>query len=345
MSAPIHLQLASILPAVQIHSADEISFNGEPVIRLSSLPPLVQLPGHPVHPMSSDPMVRAIQSILYQRCYSHAFDQKGPVNNGGFAPDAGLIGRLADANCSEDRWDPGWRIERLEANGQAVVCKGDCQRRAAPGEYVLDWQSHLGSMVGAEVILRVERGSEKLQPGFYFMFGETPGDMWDEHFIVRFYFNATPDGAVALVSYLSQQLNHYEIPYRMKALTVPGWYTRSDSMVLYISRRDAKLTARIVKKMPGEIQKTLASEIPLFTKLIMPGVGLAEDPRTGESFGMHRCRLIAEGIVDAFHLGGQRLDRRVRSVWKRFRLNGLNLDTPYLGAGSIDLYENLEAAV
>lgn len=43
--------------------------------------------------------------------------------------------------------------------------------------------------------------------------------------------------------------------------------------------------------------------VPLFTKPLAPGLGLAEDPGDRLSFGQSRCRIAAEGLVRAHAQG------------------------------------------
>jgi hypothetical protein len=42
---------------------------------------------------------------------------------------------------------------------------------------------------------------------------------------------------------------------------------------------------------------------PVFTKFLAPGLGLAEDPGQGDSFGQHRCRLLADAMILAYEQG------------------------------------------
>ena len=46
----------------------------------------------------------------------------------------------------------------------------------------------------------------------------------------------------------------------------------------------------------AHVEAQLRSEVPAFTKSLALGLGLAESP-ANESFGLHRCRLIADGLV------------------------------------------------
>ena len=46
--------------------------------------------------------------------------------------------------------------------------------------------------------------------------------------------------------------------------------------------------------------------------------------------------LLAEGLVDAWTNGQQSVEARVDAVRLRFARNGLDMDRPYLNAGSAD---------
>jgi HopA1 effector protein family len=112
--------------------------------------------------------------------------------------------------------------------------------------------------------------------------------------------------------------------------------------VLYFARRYHPLAARLALSMPEEVAAGLRPETPLFARTLRPGVGIAEDPNTGESFGMHRCRLTAEGVLDAWASGVQTVEGRLRAIEARFRAAQLDLDRPHLSPGSSELEEVAE---
>ena len=62
--------------------------------------------------------------------------------------------------------------------------------------------------------------------------------------------------------------------------------------------------------------------MPLFTREIAPGLAFAESPPTRESFGMHRCGLIAEGLLAAEARG----EREARLALLREHLTAYGLD-------------------
>ena len=69
------------------------------------------------------------------------------------------------------------------------------------------------------------------------------------------------------------------------------------------------------------------------------GLSFAEDPGTQESFGMSRCRLLAEGLFLAFQEGLFRTGERLERVRRHFDNSGASLDRPYLNFGAVDPYE------
>ncbi len=333
----IDRDLVPVLDAVTILSPVAFRFGDDPPYQVSAaIQPSV--PG--VYPTGSDPLVSTLQGVLYARCYSRRLgDERGTES----AADSTLVSRLSQSNRGQDRWDYGWRILQALPSGQVFVTKGDRQRSALPGEYITDGPPGVAPRVGALACLRVHRESFTAQAGFYHMYGESPPDVWDEYYLARLYLHCRPEGVADLVAYLTAGLNRYQMPYQMKALSDPASYPRTDAMVVYFARRYFPILARIAERMPEEVSGRLGVSVPLFSKPMRAGMGLAEDPRTGESFGMHRCRLTAEGIVDAWRLGDATRTGQIRAIARRFAWNGLTLERPYLNPGSIDLFELAEA--
>jgi hypothetical protein len=178
-----------------------------------------------------------------------------------------------------------------------------------------------------------------LQPTFYYAFGNALGSEADEFDLVRYYFHLEPSGAPALIHYFTLELNRYRVPFRLKVLDRPSLYNRCDAGVLYVAKRYVGIASMILFALPSEVDSALRASIPLFTKRLGAGVGYAEDPRNGESFGLHRCRLLAEALVTGFLT-----DTSGAGLWeiavKRFAAEGLSIQRPYLNCGSIDPFEN-----
>jgi len=332
-------EIVPILKTIAVLSPATFLFRGEPVQVAPG--PVQALAGFPNHPLPSMPLIREMQNVLYAHCYMRRFEEEqprtSPVNL--YSPDPAFLQRLSDANSSEQRWEAGWTIYSIAQNGQVWLQKGDRQRSAVPGEFITSGVPGMPPRTGSIVSVLAPRESMNSQPGYYFAFGGTLSDIWDEFALLRFYFNAPSECAPDLLHYLITSLNRYQVPFRMKAPSDPSLYQRVDTIVLYTAKRYYDVSVQIVRDMPRATRAGLRASTPLFSRALEPGVGMAEDPGNGESFGMHRCRMMAEGIVDAWMAGDQSVEARWNAIGARFSAGGFELHLPYLGAGSIDFHE------
>ena len=73
-------------------------------------------------------------------------------------------------------------------------------------------------------------------------------------------------------------------------------------------------------------RSSLRPAVPLFTREIAPGLAIAESPPTRESFGMHRCGLIAEGLLAAEARGVREDEARLAILREHLTAYGLDLD-------------------
>jgi hypothetical protein len=152
--------------------------------------------------------------------------------------------------------------------------------------------------------------------------------------LLRLYFHIVAAAAVPLMAGVTAWLNRARIEFRLKVVDVPERFTRCDAAVLYVGARDFDG----VRPMLRDLDVAMGERTPAFTKPLARGIGLAEDPPTGESFGAHRCRLLAEAIVEAHRLGLRRPGDRLAAVKAHFATHAVDLSTPYLEPASHDRY-------
>jgi len=244
---------------------------------------------------------------------------------------------LRSANAARARWQQGWQIRTVHESGWITAERDSLERTFAPGEYVTKEGPGMPLRVGgpAEVYFAVE--SVHMQPGFYFSFGETVGDEADNFSLLRFYWHLEPGGAPPLLNSVSTLLNRFQVPYRFKCLTNTAAYGRADSAVVYIPRRWYQMAARLLRDSRRSIAKHLRSDVPLFAKPLADGLGFAEDPGGGQSFGMHRCVALARAICGsaAAHEGAL----PAAEVERRLSEQGVSPSFPHLNPGSVDIYE------
>jgi hypothetical protein len=323
------------LDKIEIKSPVEFSFAGEKPIDVRTQQQAPVWGG--AAPSGEDILARGIQATLYDRCYA---ERRGAAASAGTDP--AFAARLRAANAGRERWDKGWIIQQFGPNGQVFVRKGDRERAAMPGAFIFDGPPGMAPQIGSQVSLRAPCEALDAQPGYYFAFGETLDELADQLSLTRLYFHCAAEKAASLVGALTSALNLFQTPFQLKTPTAPALYGRTDAAVLYVGQRYFPIVARIV----AQVRKTLPLEpaTPLFAKTLWPGIGAAVEPGSGESFGSHRCRLAAEGIVDAWRQGEQRAQARLAAIARRFHGEGLDLERPWLGPSGVDPFELPQAA-
>jgi len=345
--------LAADLEKFSIHSPTSFTFGSEAPIDVRMLQMSAEWGGAmPQASMVSggsgaDPLVRAVQAKLYDRCYAQRSGDQATIPTqsqvSSQLSDSDFARRLVAANAGRERWDKGWAIHQFGPNGQAFVRKGDRERVAMPGSFIFDGTPGMAPQIGATVSLRVPHDTFDVQPGYYFAFGDALDELADQLTLVRLYFNCGPESGVLLMTELTAALNRFQTPFQLKTPATPALYARTDAAVLYIGARYFPIVARIVASVLVKVPVETAT--PLFTKRLWPGVGAAVEPGSGESFGSHRCRLTAEGIVDAWRQGGeQETFKRMAAVAARFAAAGLDLQRPWVGPGGVDPFTMPEPA-
>ncbi|MBF0194159.1 MAG: hypothetical protein HQL71_06350 [Magnetococcales bacterium] len=319
--------LLKTLKAITIHSATSYTIAG------GQTQSLEEEPNKSVNENSQ--LITSLTNSLYARCYITPFSLAHNKNQSYDLEDPFFTTRLSKANQGRDRWDNNWQIYEITKEGRILAQKGECSRSALPGTYQV---AQGKPKKGDSVSLAVSTNENSLTKGFYYMNGETLSDQFDEYDLLRFYFNIKAEGAAPLVEYLSRELNLRHTPFSFKCLNNLSNYNRLDSAVLYIAKRYYRVVISILTELPKEITKNLNPQTSLFTKPLLPGISLAEDPGNGESFGMHRCKIVAQGVVKTWKNGSQSPKDRLETINDIFTQKGLSLEHSYLKAGSTDIF-------
>jgi hypothetical protein len=248
--------------------------------------------------------------------------------------------RLSSANSGSGTWQAGWTARSIEADGRIVAERHGVRFWVPPGEY-----RPLDSEVTIERpgAVRIPKEYFELASGFYLAHGNAD-DTRDAGSVVRVYWHVAPTGAERLVGLLTHHLNQVGIGFQLKVLSEPLRYDRTDPAVLYLARRDYPQARPTLRQIHGEIGRWLRSRVSLLVKQLAPGVGLAEDPGDGSSFGEHRGRLLAGILADPEWSALGSMPERVAWVSSRLVRDGYDLDRIYLNPGSADdftpLYED-----
>ncbi len=276
-------------------------------------------------------LVAQVQSRLYQQFYQHgiAVPTVPEPQATGVSEAIDFVASLSAKNHGTGSWQAGWKlVERSEFDTWATR---DGITVRVPPERLRDDSGTVAVLMPSEF--------RRQSPGFYLAQGDASLDPRPDDVLVRLYWHVTAAGAARLIDSATRRLNAAQIPFHIKVLDNPGAYRRSDAGVLYITKRDLERAAPLLDEIYRDVCQELRPSVPTLTKPLAIGLSLAEDPRNGESFGLHRCRLIAEAFVEAAEQGIGEPSRLIQAVKDRFQADGLDLTRPYLCAGSNDDYD------
>jgi hypothetical protein len=272
-------------------------------------------------------LVACLREELYSSFYCHG----RPVTARWGEPepliaDPRLEEALSQANTGSGSWQAGWTVQRLE-NGEAVVATEHLRARVA----VADCRAASDAIrTGDAVSIRLPKELPDLSPGFYTAVSEAPSDPASSAGAVRVYWNIDSAAAPTLVGTLTERLNARGMPFRLKVADHPSRLTRCDGAVLYLPTDNFAALREVLGDVAVMLKGHLRRHIPAFTLELAPGVGLAEDPGDGGSFGVRRCILLADGIVRAHDRGITRPHARLAEVVARFAEDEVRVDAPYL---------------
>jgi hypothetical protein len=241
--------------------------------------------------------------------------------------------RLSDTNSGKGCWQAGWRV------------MGSDRQRIELAKHGIRWFVHPqqvrpGSTVeiGNTVYVRIGKEQRELFPGYYMAFGSADDP---ENQLIRFYWNISVKGAPSLTSRVTERFNQATIPFRLKVLRMPALYPRSDAAVLYVPRDRYDDAHALVSELQPSLRQFLSPAVSAFVKPIGFGVGLADDPGPGKSFGQVATAILADALcAQPAQKGATR--RRISAVIAALSAQGIDPERPYLCRGSSDVYRTLD---
>jgi hypothetical protein len=331
MTIAIHSDLLAMIDAVEIRSPTEFTVRG--TVRDI----LAQGQVHDTE-LAADgaPLVSALEEELYWRLYTRPAD---PYVVPIAYPMARreLMAALSAANTGRGTWEPGWTIEHLDRDGRVTVTKDGVRFWALQAGVRL---SNGAMSPGQNCRVRVGKELRYRMSGYYIAIGDAEGDDGDRADeagpVVRYYWHLTREAAVPFMAAATQLLNLAEVPFRLKVVVDPGAYRRADAGVLYVNRRYDRRLGDAIVRIHQCVASGLRREVPMLTKQVAHGLGLADDPRGSLSFGQHRCKLVAAALWRSFVNGEFERDRRAATLAAVFCEAGLDFVHPYLEPGSLD---------
>lgn len=333
MTSDNWIAVAKLIDALKFSRDGTYSWFGRPSALLPA-PTRKAISEEMVREHTLDELTRLLYSDFYCCGFPRPSDElqsAGPLAMG----TTPFVSVLEHANSGRGFLDPGWTVSQVSDDGSsAVISQEDLSLWISPEELAA---SSTRVQPGDSVHLRMPNHFLNASPGFY-------GALSDQYFEVRLaeqvrlYWHIEAVDAAALMALVTRQLNESRVAFQLKVLSDPSQYTRRDAGVLYLQRQDYSAVCDLLQDANVLEALPYKPGVPAFTKPLSRGIGLAESPLSGESFGMHRCRLIAEAMVLAGHDGKLTRDERLQVVMKAFEDNKISLAEPHLNPGSDESY-------
>lgn len=327
--------LKNVIEAVEIRSATTFSWFGHlserihPRIKTRLTPKIAQ-----------DYLHFNLKLRLYSSFYCRGLPV--PIEPGQARPPASItpfVEQLSAANVGQGYWKRSSDIRLLEGNGAMVRLEG--LDLFIPESALLSREAFGELEAGQSLQVKLPKEFLGMSPGFYMALSDRELTHESTDSLVRIYWHLLPEGAVPLMAGITTQLNRANLPFNFKVLNEPTQFKRCDAAVLYFRQQDYDAIAECLEQVYPSVAHALRARIPAFTKEIAGGVGLAEDPGDGESFGLHRCSILAHGLILAYEQGVKSLAHKLKVIEDRFQAEGITLEAPYLKGASKNLYSCL----
>lgn len=257
-------------------------------------------------------------------------------NNSVRGVDVEFYKSLQRANAGTGYFDSGWLVLKSDRHQNLIVKKYELTLHVAPDRHL--HSNNRTAVPGEFVALCLP--AYQIENGFYIAISNQ-GIVDIHQDSIELCFNLNPEGAVAALQELTKSLNALAIPFTFKVLLEPSEYQRHDSGVLQIGRHEYAMIRPVLQQFYHQHRSHFSSRIPLMTKCLAPGVGLAEEPES-KDFGLDRCETIAEGLLSTWEQGSQTAAARLHAIQQLFSQQQIDWYRPYLNPHSQDIYTPLD---
>ena len=278
-----------------------------------------------------------LTNLLYQQWYTRSTTEKSIKH----LPHASWEEVFRAVHPGTYLWESGWTVDSVSSEGRVIAHRDKQQRVLHAGDYICPLRPGLPAIPGADIEVVARHDSSDQMPGYWISYSSS----WHnaKHPILRIYWNIGPEGAVKLAELLPLHLDH-NIPYSFKLPVETQGYNRVDVAVLNFEVTNYEQMKPSLKTVSKLMKSHLYPDIPSLTKWLEPGIALAEEPPIkNESFGLNRCRLIAEAYLSSKEIfdqeGNHEFSDHLNVVRNHLFKAGLNLDQPHLNPNSHNEYK------
>ena len=280
-----------------------------------------------------------LRDLIYTRIYlaphpeSEAVETKKQYENslsGGVK--SNFFQRLHRQNSGTGYADPDWEIIGFETDGSIKVQKEGLMLWVKPKKHLFNPLSD--ETIGDLIQIRLPQNA--LEPGIYIAIGNAgkvqPGRSTRSVSQIHMNFNAihAPD----VMGYWTTAMNDLGLPFCFAVGHESDNYDRADPGILVFYKETIAQVLELLQQFLDQHSSQLRRGVPILTKQIGPGLGYSECPKgeTPLSFHLHRCQLIAQGLIEAW----EHNQDAIASIIQCFERQNLSLSTPYLNPGAQD---------
>jgi hypothetical protein len=240
--------------------------------------------------------------------------------------------RLQQGNTSNGYFDPDWQVVAAAENNELIVVKDGLNLHIDRSHHLAkDFkQAHIGDIVPIYLPHNLAGQDSYIMVGNF--------GIPDRANSVELYFNFTPDAAVAIAPNLTRALNKLGIPFQFAILHNPDLFHRADAGILSLPQAGYLAAQTALAQIYQAHQADFSPQVPLFTKQLAPGLGLAEVPSSPANFGMQRCELLAIGLLTAMEQDLTLATDKLHIIRQHFATAGIDWLQTYLNPAAIDCY-------
>lgn len=173
-------------------------------------------------------------------------------------------------------------------------------------------------------------------------------------YTILVYFNFSPEAAVSAMKCITKKLNAIKLPFAFEVLHNPLNYRFYNSGILKVFSYQydpylyKEFIRPVLQTIYAENKFHFRSQVPIFTKELASGIGLAERPYSELKFKYqvdseaNYCEYVADALLEAHQNGDESPEARMKYITQHFECLGINLERPYLNPNSEDIYTPLD---
>jgi hypothetical protein len=284
-----------------------------------------------------------LQNYLYDLYFTHSLNSLEEIaiaaaqptqisNNTINGVDLNFYRQLQESNSGHGYLDPDWRIIDVTEAGELIAVKDGLHLHINPHQHL---PRHLSQAKIGEIV-PIYLPPSLVGQDTYIIVGNAGAP--DRSQSVEIYFHFTPDAALAIAKQLTPTLNKLDIPFQFAILHHPDFFARYDGGTLWLSQAGYLAIQTVLAEIYHTHQAEFSAEVPLFTKQLAPGLGIAEVPTTSSTFGMQRCELLATAILAAIDRDRTSPSAKLQTIHQQLKTAGINPIQPYLNPTASDCY-------